>query len=200
MNTDLIVNGPYRISSYKVNYNMVYSKWDGYWDVVNVHLTEVRHDYINDTTVAYLANEYLVTEVPAQFLDKVKAESSENFHQIITGCNQYFSSNTKRVPDVRLLKVLSLLIDRNFITQNIIKSGIITTAFVQPYLDDPQEVKQQDYFSKNQAENNQVALELLKQAGYSKDKPLNLTLTLVGTRENNKMYVALARNVETRFR
>ncbi|MFC6276861.1 peptide ABC transporter substrate-binding protein [Psittacicella hinzii] len=188
-------NGPYKIGYYRVNDQMVYDKWNGYWDAKNVHLTQVRHDYVKDPVTAYyryLSGEYLVSDVPAQYLDLINKERPKEVFHVPAGRTAYFSFNTQRIPDANVRKALSLLTDRSMITKQIIKSNVPTSAFASPYLDDLELVKQQPWFKQAQKTNVATAVELLKQAGYTPANPLRLTLTQPSTPENDKIYVALA--------
>ncbi|RIY33164.1 hypothetical protein CJP74_02600 [Psittacicella melopsittaci] len=192
---NIIGNGPYKIASYRFNEQMVYQKWDGYWDAKNVHLTRVTYEYIKDPLTQYyryLEGEYLVSEIPAQYQELVQKERPNEVIKVLTGRTAYMEINPHRFADHRILEAFSLVVDRNLLTRQILRANIPTTAFAPPYLSDLQDVKQQPWISESQAQRNARATELLAQAGYTRQKPLVITLTQNATRENERLYVALA--------
>ncbi|RIY32753.1 hypothetical protein CKF54_04270 [Psittacicella hinzii] len=191
---NLVGNGPYQISSYQFNEQMTYSKWNDYWDAANVHLTKIQHDFTKDTNISYmryLSGEYLVSEVPSQYIDKIEKEHANEVHKILAGRTGYLAFNPFRVPaKVRL--ALSLLTDRELITSQVLKTNIPTSSFASPYLADLQDVKQQAWFGRPQEENNAQARQLLAEAGYTPENPLVITLSQPISNENSKLYVAVA--------
>ncbi|RIY32751.1 hypothetical protein CKF54_04260 [Psittacicella hinzii] len=192
---NLIGNGPYKVTYYRVNDRMVYSKWDKYWGAKDVTLTQVTHEYQKDPVAAYyryLAGEFALSEVPAQYRDVINQERPNEVYKIPAGRTAYFSFNLQRIPDERVRLALSLLTNRQLLTEQIIHSNTPTSVFGSPYLSDLQDVKQQDWFFNSQEANNARANELLEQTGYSATNPLVLTLTQNASPENNKIYVALA--------
>lgn len=192
---NIVGNGPYKISQYRVNDRMIYSKWDGYWGAKDVTLTQVTHEYIKDPVTSYyryLSGEFLVGEIPSQFRDTVEKERPNEVFQIPAGRTAYFSFNLERIPDPNVRLALSLLTDRNLLTKQVIRNYTPTSVFGSPYLSDLQDVKQQAWFSNSQTQNNARANELLKGAGYTAQNPLRLTLTQNASPENDKIYVALA--------
>ncbi|RIY33165.1 hypothetical protein CJP74_02605 [Psittacicella melopsittaci] len=190
----LVGNGPYKITAYTFNEKMVYSKWDGYWDAANVHLTQVQHDYIKDSNIAYLrylAGEYPITEIPSQYVAQATRERPQEIIKVLSGRTVYFAFNPHRFSN-QIVQALSLLTDRKLLTGQVLHANIPTSVFGAPYLEDLQEVKQQAWFSNTQAQNNQKAIELLQEAGYTPENPLVLTLSQIANGDNNKLYIATA--------
>ncbi|RIY37946.1 peptide ABC transporter substrate-binding protein [Psittacicella gerlachiana] len=190
----LVGNGPYKISSYQFNEQMTYTKWDDYWDATNVHLTQIRHDYTKDTNVSYmryLSGEYLFSEIPSQYLEKVQQERPQEVYKVLAGRTSYLAFNPFRI-EPRVRQALSLLTDRKLLTSQVLKAHIPTSAFAFPYLADLEIIEQQDWFKNSQSTNNAQARELLKEAGYTPENPLVITLSQPISNENNKLYVAVA--------
>ncbi|RIY32752.1 hypothetical protein CKF54_04265 [Psittacicella hinzii] len=191
---NIVGNGPYKITAAQVNDYMTYSKWDGYWDAANIVITDIRHEFINNPTMAYfryLEGEYLVANIPTQFKEKMRQERPDELTNITTLNTAWLTVNPKYVPDVRVRQALSLLINREVMTKNVIGSNNPTTAVSPAAIRDGQEVTQADYFYRPQEVNNAEAIKLLTEAGYSATNPFKLVYLTPSDSESMKRFVAL---------
>ncbi|RIY37945.1 peptide ABC transporter substrate-binding protein [Psittacicella gerlachiana] len=190
----LVGNGPYKITQAVVNDHMVYQKWDDYWDAKNIYITEIRHEFINNPTMAYykyLEGAYLVANIPNQFREKMRQERPHELTRISTLNTSWLTINPKYVPDARVRQALSLLTDRQTMTQKVIGSHTPTTTLVPLRIRDGQLATQAPYFEQPQAHNNAQAIALLQEAGYSAQNPLKLTFLTSTNPEDVKIFVAL---------
>lgn len=188
----MVVSGPFKIASYKFNDELKFIPNPQYWNNANTTLTNINADFIrnpNNNYFGFLSGKYLTSNVPAQFKDKVRQELPEAVHQIKLNALNWLLVNEKRVPDVRARKAISLLADRNILTQKVVKSGIPTTILAPKSITGTKYMEESPYLTHSLSQNQAEAVQLLQQAGYSKEHPLRLNYL---TEDNdNKLFVAL---------
>lgn len=191
----MITNGAFTLEEWNPQSKILLKKNPYYWDHENVKLTNVSYYPIEDQNALfklYRANDidftYIIPDSQYEFVRK-------NFANEFRG-GPYFSTagigfNLTRPPfkdNPKLRKALSLAINREFICERITKTGEIPAySWVHPSIKD---VKYSSFFYKDmtQAERLTLAKKLLAEAGYSKDKPLEVELRY-DTNDNHKKLV-----------
>lgn len=176
---ELIGNGPFRMTNYRLNDYIAYEKFDQYWNADNVLIKKIRFNIIPDqltTYNQYLANDVLTATIPAQLLGKVKQERPEEYRIAPTLANFYFGFNVQNVP-TPVRKAVQLLVDTKFITSKITNYGIPTSIFTPTNIGDGQLQTEAEYFNQDLATRRQEAIKILTAAGYTKDKPAHLRIT-----------------------
>ena len=190
---NMVSNGAYKLTEWVLKERTVRERNPMYWNNEATIIDRVETQVINDENVAftrYLAGELDTTAVPSgQFIRLKKERPDETLSLPYLGSYYYSfnmdASGPEAFKDVRVRQALSYAVDRNVITDNILQGGqrpaynvtpAATAGFVDP---------KTDYASWTQDERDAKATELLAQAGYGADNPLEFNL-LYNTSETHK--------------
>ncbi len=136
---NIVSNGPFRLASWRVGDRIRLEKSDSYWDKDQVRLKTVDALPIENGTTAL--NMYLTGQAdwmptnsfPADLVDELKKRP--DFHKGPALTIYYYRVNTTRKPfsDPRVRKALSMAIDREVITRDVLGIGQEPTfRFVPP--------------------------------------------------------------------
>ncbi|RIY33594.1 hypothetical protein CJP74_01635 [Psittacicella melopsittaci] len=192
---NIVTNGPFLLKVHRLNDTMDFVKNPNHWDAENTVITKIHFDFIQNPLTSYykyLQGEYPTTGIPTQFKKQVLAERPEELITIQTLSTSYLKVNTQRITDVRVRKAIALLIDRKTLTERILGGNTPTAQLTPPLIKDGQYVQQAYWLNRPHSENVKEAVELLKEAGYTKEKPFEITYLMTGGSESNKFYVAFA--------
>lgn len=190
---NMVSNGAYVLTEWVQNERTVRVRNPQYWNNDATIIERVETQVINDENIAYtryLAGELDITAVPSGQFHRLKAERPDETHSLPYLGSYYYSYNLdasgpEAFKDVRVRKALSYAIDRSVITENILQGGqhpaynvtpLATAGFIDPGV---------DYANWTQEERDQKAKELLAEAGYGADNPLQFEL-LYNTSETHK--------------
>ena len=198
----LVGNGPYIIKEYDENFKIVMIKNPYYWDKNNVKANSITFEFLEDVNTAvaaiYTDNILFYPDVPEN--DKQNLIEKNIAKEVDTTAVSYYLINLNKYPFNNKLvrKALSLAIDRNYITDNVLRGGRVpANGFV------PINVKNGDidfrknasqYFSLDKRDYNKniaLAKELLIKAGFNniKDFPI---IELITTTNPTHTFVAEA--------
>lgn len=197
---NIVSNGAYVLTEHLPNERSVRERNPMYWDNDNTIIDKVVALVINDENVAltrYLAGELDRTEVPAGQFPRLKKEYPNEAISFPRLCNYYYTFNLSdggpeafKDPNVR--QALSLAVDRKIITENILAGGQpeaytfvpeATAGFTPPVV---------EMASMTQAERDELAKELLAEAGYGPDNPLSFAMVYNTSEAHKKVAVALS--------
>ncbi|UTV30908.1 peptide ABC transporter substrate-binding protein [Photobacterium atrarenae] len=195
----IVTNGAFTVSAWKVNEKMVMVKNPHYWNADAVVLNQITWLPIGDANVSL--NRFLAGEldealsIPAaqknrilkQFPTKV-ATTSASLGSIF----YYLNTQSGPTQDLRVRQALSYAIDRNIMTQAIVKNGGVPMYTLVPPQTDNFDSFTPAYATWTQQVRNQKAKALLAEAGYSKANPLKLTFTVPTFSQDVKMATAMA--------
>lgn len=174
-----VTNGPYTLTSWTHNSEMIYAKNANYYNVDSLGPDEIKFVLMADDNaiLAAFQNEEILfaDSMPNDEIDAWR--DKEEFHLEGQLGTYYVDFNTQKAPfdDVRVRKALSLAIDRNYIVEQIGKAGQEPApAFVPIGLTDNDATKEfrevgGEYYSVDPADyeaNVAEAKELLADAGY----------------------------------
>lgn len=195
---NMVSNGAYMLSEHVPQEKLVRVRNEQYWDNENTILDTVTSLIINDENVAltrYLAGELDRTEVPSGQFPALSAEYPEQAVSIPMACSYYYMFNLRdsapgEIQDPNVRKALSLAIDRNIITENVLAGGQVPAYTFTHWATNGFETPDIPMASMSQDERNALAQELMTEAGYSADNPLEIDL-LYNTSEGHKS-VAIA--------
>lgn len=189
-----ISNGAYTLDSWAHNESMIYVKNDNYYDAENVEVEKLEFMLSADQTATYAAynagNLDFIDSVPNDETQEVL--NNDDFYIADQLGTYYFIFNVNadlfkgKTPEEAstLRKALSLLIDRDYIIENIAQTGQkLATSFVPEGMSDGNggifkseahaypDMETKGYFSGNYdaQEAIQTAVELLKGIGYEFD-------------------------------
>ncbi|MGX3020441.1 peptide ABC transporter substrate-binding protein [Ursidibacter sp. B-7004-1] len=186
---NLVNNGAYSLQSRTINEKIELTRNPHYWDNQNSTINNVTI-YILDSEPAfahYRANQLDIANIPTHFHqhEKFRQEYAPHINTHLQLATYRYEINTTKPPlnDIRIRKALNLAIDRELITHKILGYDSHSTfTFTPNYIYLGHKIKQPEYANFTQAERNQQAKNLLKEAGYSKQNPITIELT----HSNNK--------------
>ncbi|MEG0457756.1 MAG: peptide ABC transporter substrate-binding protein, partial [Oscillospiraceae bacterium] len=177
-----ISNGSYKMKEWIHNSKIVMEKNKNYWDVEKIGPDTINFVLMEDDASrlsAYKNNELqFIDDMPQDELDALKKQS--DFYKKPQLGTYYISFNTKKAPldNAKIREALLLAINRQFICDNIGKTGQIPAGAYVPYgLTDAditkefREVGKKEYFAATDYEGNlEKAKKLLAEAGYPEGK------------------------------
>ncbi|WP_221886244.1 ABC transporter substrate-binding protein [Campylobacter sp. MIT 99-7217] len=188
---NIVTNGAFKIDSLVVNEEAILSKNPYYWDAKNVVLDKVRLLQIANQSVAYTryrAGSLDVSKFPLELFDSIKKDYPKELTIGPSLCTYFYEFNVKKPPfnDVKVRKALTMSLDRDILTDQILKQGQKPAyTFSPPAIQGASAIVAPEYSKWSKQKRNEEAIKLLEQAGYSKAKPLNFTL-LYNTNEDHK--------------
>jgi oligopeptide transport system substrate-binding protein len=154
----IVSNGPYTLSEWVHNGNLVLTKSDSYWDKDNVKIDNVNIEIVESETaqmtkfdteeIDFLGTNF--GSVALDSIDRLKSEGTLNVAEY-SGIYWYkFNTTDKYLSNVNIRKALTLAIDRQGLIDNITKGeqqpalGIVPNA-VEGFGDDEGYFKDADY-------------------------------------------------------
>lgn len=192
---NMVSNGAYKLTEWVLKERSVRERNTKYWNNDATIIDKVIALVISDENVAltrYKAGELDKTQVPAGQYPALKKSNPDEAFSFPKLCNYYYTFNLsdsdkapKAFKDVRVRKALSYAVDRNVIVDNVLKGGQYPAYTFTPGATAGFSVPDVPYASWTQAERDAKAVELLAEAGYSKDNPLEFDM-LYNTSEAHK--------------
>ncbi len=187
----IVSNGPFKMSSWTPQAKLELVKSDSYWDKGAVKLDKVIFYPTEDQNAElkrFRAGEIDMTnEIPLEQLKFIRKNLADAFQVSPYLGVYYYGFNTTKPPldNVKLRKALSLAINRDALVNKVTGAGeqaaynfvVPGVLGAKPYV--PEEAKLE------QKARLELAKKLYAEAGYSKDKPLEIEL-LYNTSENHK--------------
>ncbi len=168
-----------------------------WYDVKSLKIDEVIYTVLENESTAYKsfqAGEFdYITGYPTDQFEKIKKETPEVLAvKPFAGLYYYvINSKNENLKDANIRKALSMTINREIITKNILGTGEVPAySWVPPKMNNYTEVANVKWKSKSYKERVAEAKTILSNKGFSKDKPLEITLRY-NTNENHKR-VAIA--------
>ena len=195
----LVGNGAYKLVEHQLGERVVMEKSDTYWDAENVVMEKLTALTINDVNQAltrYLAGELDRVDIPAGQYPRLKEEYPEQAVSTPYNCSYIYMLNVgekgpEALKDARVRKALAYTIDRDIIVDRILQGGQkpsynwthwAIADFERPELDWADNM--------DQAQRVEKAKELMAEAGYGPDKPLDLTLQYNTSEDHKKIAIA----------
>lgn len=189
---NMVVNGPYKLVEWIPNTHVKLTKNDKYWDAGSLALDNLTFYTQEDRAAVQKRFRAGEIDVAMDFAsDQIEwlRKNLPKETRIAPYMGVYYypiNSSVEPFTDVRIRKALSMAINRKAIVDKVLKTGELAAySFVPPgvaYYDQPSEVEWKDMPF---AERQKMAKELLAEAGYGPDKPLEFTLRY-NTSENHK--------------
>ena len=187
----MISNGAYYLTEWVPQSLMKLVRNEHYWDNVNTTIDTVYYYPIEDQSTGlkrFRANELDFTyELPYKQLTWIKENLGDELVISPYLGVYYFGFNLTQPPfkdNFNLRKALTLAIDRDVITQKVTGAGEISAYNFVPPVNNYTGQKP-DWASWTQAERLAEAKRLYTEAGYSKEKPLTISIHY-NTHENHK--------------
>lgn len=181
---NLVGNGAFTLASHNLGVDIVFEKNPEYWDADNVLMQTVRGVTVNDNNVAltrYQAGELDRVQIPAGQYPRLEEEAPEEATSVPYGCSYAYVFNlSEKGPEVlkdqRVREAMALSLNRDVIVDQILQGGQepayswvhwAINGFVAP----------EGNMGEMTAEERMArAKELLAEAGYGPDNPVQLEL------------------------
>lgn len=188
---NIVVNGPYTLSEWRVNDKIVLKRNPQYFDNANTSIDTVTILPISSPTTdvaRYQAGEVDVSaEVPPEQFDSIKETMGDELRVAPRLCTYYYKYNTVRPPfnDVRVRRALALAFDRDIVAEKVMGQGQQPAYQLTPPSTSSMSNFTPEWQSWSKEQRIKEANSLLQQAGYSASNPLKFEL-LYNTNDNHK--------------
>ncbi len=189
---NLISNGPYQLAEWQPQSKIILIKNTHYRDHDSIKVDTVYFHPIEDKATElkkFRADELDITDdVPSDQITWVKKNLEGAFHNTPYIGTYYLAMNLEKPPfkdNLALRKALSFSLDRNILTEKVTKAGEIPgVSWVPPGMNSytSQTIPE---LALDKKERITLAKKLYAEAGYSKEKPLEVEL-LYNTSDNHK--------------
>ncbi|MEP4548404.1 MAG: peptide ABC transporter substrate-binding protein [Saccharospirillum sp.] len=194
---NLVGNGAFVLTEHVVNERLVRERNERYWDNENNLMDRVVTLVINDENQAlnrYDAGELDKTDVPAGQYPRLESELPDEAHVFPQLCNYYYIFNNEVEPfdDPRVRQALSYAIDRNVIVNNVLQGGQYPAYTFTPALTAGFTTPDVEWGQWTQAERDARAVELLAEAGYGPENPLETSLLYNTDEAHRKVAIAVS--------
>ena len=197
---NMVSNGAYMLTEHVPQEKLVRERNANYWDNENTIIEKVTSLVINDENVAltrYLAGELDRTDVPAGQFPRLAAEYPDQAVSVPLSCSYYYMFNLRdgapeEIQDANVRKALSLAIDRDIITENVLAGGQEPAYTFTHWATAGFETPNIPMASMTQEERNAMAVELMAEAGYGPDNPLEIDLVYNTSESHKSVAVAIS--------
>lgn len=197
---NIVANGPYKVVEWIPGSYVRSEKNEDYYDAANVQIDEVYYHVLEDQAAAlnrYRAGEFdILTDFPSDQYEWMQENLPGQAHVEPFLGIYYYVLNQENPPldDVRVREALSISVLRDVIGPDILGTGELPAyGWVPPgtgnYVD---EAYMPDWAELPYEERVARAGELLAEAGYGPDNPLNLQLRYNTNDNHQRIAVALA--------
>ncbi len=197
---NIVSNGAYVLTEHLPNERSTRERNEMYWDNENTVIDRTVALVINDENVAltrYLAGELDRTEVPAGQFPRLKEEYPEEAISFPRLCNYYYTFNLtdggpEAFQDVNVRKALAYAVDRDIITERVMAGGQPPAYHFTPAATAGFEAPDLEWMNMSQDERDHAALDMLAEAGYGPDNPLEFEMVYNTSEAHEKVAVALS--------
>ncbi|HEX6928900.1 MAG TPA: peptide ABC transporter substrate-binding protein [Gammaproteobacteria bacterium] len=180
---NLVSNGAYRLKDWQVNAHIRLERNPHYWDADEVRIETVYYLPIDDEEAEFnrfRAGEIDVTQtIPVGRYDWLKKEMPDAL-RIAPYLSTYFYGFNLAKPPFKdapgLRRALALVVDRELIAEKVLGRGELPAWSMTPPGIDHYESPRPDYADWPIQKRIQEAQRLYRDAGYSREKPLNIEL------------------------
>ncbi|WP_306252190.1 peptide ABC transporter substrate-binding protein [Parvularcula sp. IMCC14364] len=190
-----VSNGPYVVEEWRPNSQIKLVKNERFYDADNVAIDTVYYKPIGDVSAAFRAFRageidsnscsqcYPIQQV--NLIDEIMPGVKRN-EVILSTTYLTFNSNVPPFDDARVRRALGLAIDRDILTEQVLRAGEVPAYGLTPpgidnYINNPPQMAEADM---TQEERLAIARNLLAEAGYDESNPLtiNVKYRLAGDR------------------
>jgi len=196
----IVTDGAYKFVDWVPQGHITAEKNPGFYDAKNVHIPRVVYEFTEDRSTAlrrFRAGEIDINnDVPVDQIPWLKANMPDALHLTPYLATYYYVFNMSKPPfnDKRVRLALSMLVERDVITDKIIRVGDIPAFGVVPpntaNYDGP--AVKASFADMGMAERVKKARELLTEAGYGPGFPLHVTLRYNTSDNHKKIATAVA--------
>ena len=195
---NIVSNGAYMLTNWKVNERMDLERNTHYWNNDKTVVDKVTFLPIESESASlarYRAGEMdIVDSFPSDQLKTLRKEIGDEVYTTPRLCTYYYIMNVEKAPfnDVRVRKALSYAINRDIITDHILGAGQLPAYGLTPEITNNFSPTAPAYSKMTQADRNDAAAQLLAEAGYTDDNPLQLDLLYNTSESHKKIAIAIS--------
>ena len=195
-----IGNGAYVLQDHIVGEKVVMVKSDTYWDAANTIMSPVNAVTIGDETAAwtrYLSGELDKSTVPTGQFKQLKEQYPDDITVLPAACTYYYAINLAEgkgnpaLHDARVRQALSLAMNRDIITENVLQEGQIPAYSLTPEAMSGFKMPTMDVAGMTQEERDAKAKELMTEAGFGPENPLAISLNYNTSEGHQKIATAI---------
>lgn len=191
---NIVSNGAYVLQEIAVNEFFRLVPNPEYWGAEDVIITEVTGYVINDVNQAlnrFQAGEFdMMDELPAGSFPRLEEETPETAHSVPRLCSYYYAVNQSEsgheaLQNPRVRAALSYAINRNVITDQILQAGQAPAYNFTHWATADFKMPEIEYATWTQDDRMTRAMELMVEAGYGPDNPIDVNL-IYNTSDNHR--------------
>ncbi|MEM9223415.1 MAG: peptide ABC transporter substrate-binding protein [Pseudomonadota bacterium] len=197
---NFVANGPYELVSFTPNDKLVMKKNEDFHSADEVSIDEVVNYPIEERSTCvrrFEAGEvHSCNELPREQLASLKDRLGDQVHVHPYLGTYYYGVNSAREPfdDVRVRQALSMAIDREFLADEIFSGSMIPAYSLVPpgienYVEDQPKL---EYADESILDREDKAIELLKEAGFGPDNPIELEISYNTAEDHRNAATAIA--------
>ena len=195
---NIVTNGAYILTKWVPNEYVEVVRNDKYWNDTKTIINKVTYLGLSSQSAEltrFQSGEIDMTNrVQLEYYQKLMKENPELIKaQPLLGTYLY-SFNTKQKPfnDVRVRKALSMAVNRDILVEKVTAQGEPAAYSLVPSTIPNYESSLPEFSSLSQKARMEDAMQLLAQAGFDKQNPLQFTLTYNTSENHKKIALALA--------
>lgn len=197
---NIVGNGAYTLTEYTPQERLTRERNPSYWNNDETILESVTALIINDENAAltrYLAGELDKVPVPSGQYPRLLEEYPDETHSFPVSCSYYYiynhsDSGPEALKDVRVRQALSLAVDRDVIVENVLAGGQRPAYTFTHWAISGWETPDMPLATMTQEERNARAAELIAEAGYGPDNPLEFELLYNTSAGHEKVAIAIS--------
>ena len=195
---NMVTSGAYRLQQWVVNEKVVLARNSRYWDNARTVINQVSYLPIKDGSAElnrYLAGDMNITNIiPATKYAKMKKELPGQVHTSPVLSVTYFKINNARTPfaDIRVRQALNLALDKDIIAGKVLGKGQQPAWAVLPLSMGGITLTPPEWSQWTQQKRIERAQALLREAGYSAEKPLKFELLYTTSEDIARISIAAA--------
>ncbi|WP_172380778.1 peptide ABC transporter substrate-binding protein [Vibrio sp. Vb339] len=195
---NIVVSGAYKPAQWILNERLDLERNAKYWNNDKTVINKVTYLPIEDAMAEY--NRYRTGEIditadfPLEQYRNIKQERPDELLTMPSLGVYYYLFNLEKAPfnDVRVRKALAYAIDRNIVTDRILGQGQIPAYGIVPPSVAGYQIPQIAWGQMTQDARNQKAKELLKEAGFGPENPLNIELDYNTSESHKKLALVVS--------
>jgi oligopeptide transport system substrate-binding protein len=181
---NMVSNGAYMLSEYIPAEKLTMVRNANYWDNANTIIESVTSLVINDENLAltrYQADELDKTDIPLGQYPDLEASDPDAATSVPNLCTYYYTVNLSdsgnpALKDVRVRQALAYMLDRDVFVNAVLKGGQYPAYNLTHQYTNGFTVPDLEWAGWTQADRDAKAVELMTEAGFGPDNPLDLTL------------------------
>jgi oligopeptide transport system substrate-binding protein len=196
---NLVSNGAYRLVEFTPGSHVRLRRNEHYWGNANTRIEVVNHIPVRDTAAGarrFVAGEIdLMMDIPADQLRTLRQQLGDRISVAPLLGTHYMSFNTSKAPfnDVRVRRALSMVIDREFLAEQIWnQTALPAYSFVPPGIQNYGEPPLPDWHALAPIDREERARALLREAGFTPQNPLRVQIRFNMTDNNRATMVAIS--------